>query len=228
LRPTSPRRSTGCATRFRAVADRAREGSPPIGVNTDKVTTIGREQMSGNNSGAATRLRRMAIVIVTMIAGVGTAVLVSAAVARTFTLNIAKDASVTNFNTHVTTKENIATNSAGLAVYTLTGDSKTHPECTMANGCLSVWPAVKVASAGKLSKASGIKGKLGVWRRDGFDQVTLGGHPLYTFKADTRHHATGEDITHFGGTWHVIKTSAGPSTTMTTGTTTTSPYQPGY
>lgn len=187
--------------------------------------------MSGHNSGGTTtRLRRLAIVIATAIVGVGVAVLVSVAVARTFTLNIAKNASVTNANTHVTTHANIVATSSGLAVYTLSGDSKTHPKCTKANGCLSVWPPVKVSSAGKLSKAAGIKGALGTWRRNGFIQVTLAGHPLYTFAADTQHHASGEDIIHFGGTWHVVKTSAdtGTSTTTTTGTTTTSPYPPGY
>jgi predicted lipoprotein with Yx(FWY)xxD motif len=187
--------------------------------------------MSGHNSGGiTTRLRRLAIVIATAIVGVGAAVLVSVAVARTFTLNIAKNASITNANTHVTTHANIVATSSGLAVYTLSGDTKAHPKCTSSNGCLSVWPPVKVSSARKLSKDAGIKGALGTWRRNGFTQVTLGGHPLYTFKPDTRHHATGEDITHFGGTWHVVKTSADSGTTMTptTGTTTTSPYPPGY
>jgi predicted lipoprotein with Yx(FWY)xxD motif len=186
--------------------------------------------MSGHNSGGVIRLRRVATAVVSMFAGLAVAVLVSAAVARTFTLNVAKGASVTNANTLVTTHENIVTNSAGLAVYTLSGDSRAHPKCTKANGCFAVWPPVRVVSAGKLSKAAGIKGRLGSWRRNGFIQVTLNGHPLYTFVQDKRHHATGEDITHFGGTWHVIKTSGGSSATTpttgttTTGTTTTTPY----
>ena len=186
--------------------------------------------MPAHKSGRVTRARRLAIVIATTIAGVGAAVLVSVAVARTFTLNIAKNASVTNAVSHATTHENIVANSSGLAVYTLSGDSKAHPKCTKSNGCFAVWPPVKVSSAGKLSKAAGIKGSLGTWRRNGFIQVTLAGHPLYTFAPDKRDHATGEDFTHFGGTWHVVKTSADPGTTMTptTGTTTTSPYPPGY
>lgn len=186
--------------------------------------------MPAHNSGRATRARRLAIVIATAIAGLGTAVLVSVAVARTFTLNIAKNASVTNAISHVTTHENIVANSSGLAVYTLSGDSRAHPKCTKANGCFSFWPPVKVSSVSKLSKASGIKGTLGTWRRDGFIQVTLAGHPLYTFSMDKKDHATGEGFVGFKGTWHVVKTSANPGTTMTTttGTTTTSPYPPGY
>jgi hypothetical protein len=76
---------------------------------------------------------------------------------------------------------------------------------------------VKVASARRLSKAPGINGKLGVWRRDGLLQVTLGGHPLYTFAGDSqRDAATGNGIHSFGGTWHVIKTTATGATTTPT------------
>jgi hypothetical protein len=64
--------------------------------------------------------------------------------------------------------------------------------------------------------------------------VTLAGHPLYTFIVDTKKNdATGEGIVHFGGTWHVIKssssskTSQSGSTTSTTSTMTTPSY-PGY
>jgi predicted lipoprotein with Yx(FWY)xxD motif len=183
--------------------------------------------MSGHTSGASVRLRRLAIVFAATLAGVGTAVLVSVAIARTFTLSVARNASVTNFMSHVTTHESIVVDSARLAVYTLSGDSKAHPKCTKANSCFQFWPPVRVSSARRLSNALGIKGRLGTWRRNGFIQVTLNGHPLYTFSMDRRGHATGEGIVGFKGTWHVIKTSAGStSMTMTTGTTTTSPYPP--
>jgi predicted lipoprotein with Yx(FWY)xxD motif len=72
-----------------------------------------------------------------------------------------------------TTKtENIVVDSRWLAVYTLTGDSKSHPKCTKANGCFSFWPPLTVSSAKKLSKAQGIKGRLGVWHL----QWVLPGH----------------------------------------------------
>jgi predicted lipoprotein with Yx(FWY)xxD motif len=127
--------------------------------------------------------------------------------------------------------ENVAT-SGGFAVYDLTGDSKQHAECTTSNSCQMFWPPVKVSSAKQLSKAPGIKGKLGVWRHDGLNQVTLNGHPLYRFAGDSsKRKATGEGIKSFGGTWHVIKASGssgggggggGTGTgTGTTGTTTT-------
>jgi hypothetical protein len=89
-----------------------------------------------------------------------------------------------------------------------------------------------------VTAAKGIKGKLGVLHRSGFFQVTLNGHPLYTFKLDNakKGNTTGEGIVSFGGTWHVIAVGSTTTNTNTmptnTGTTTTStnPYPgvPGY
>ena len=115
-------------------------------------------------------------------------------------LQVARSARVTD-QSGVTKHESIATTSRGFAVYELTADSSRHPECTQASGCFTVWPPVTVSSAKALSKATGVNGKLGVWHRNGFVQVTLGGHPLYRFAHDTqRHVATGEGIHGFGGT----------------------------
>jgi predicted lipoprotein with Yx(FWY)xxD motif len=118
-------------------------------------------------------------------------------------------------------------------VYTLSGDTTRHPKCTKASGCFSFWPPVTVSSAKSLTKAAGVKGKLGTFKRNGIIQVTLSGHPLYTFANDRkRAAATGEGVNGFGGIWHVVKESSGGQSTgstptMTTPTTTTSPY-PGY
>ncbi len=170
-------------------------------------------------------------------AGFVAAALVGVALAKTFTLNVAKNARVTN-QSGVTKTENIVVNSRGFAVYTLTGDSKAHPECTKGNGCFTFWPPLKVSSPKNVSKAPGIKGKLGVWHRNGFFQVTLAGHPLYRFAPDhQKDHATGEGIHSFGGTWHVVKAasssrsgtaSGGTTSTMTTTTSTTCLYPPCY
>ena len=167
---------------------------------------------------------RIAGSLVVAIAGFATAALIGVAGAKTFTLQVASNAKVVNAKTGASADESIAT-FRGFAVYLLTGDSKGHPECTKAGGCFRVWRPVTVSSAKKLSKAPGINGKLGVWRRDGVLQVTLGGHPLYRYAPDTHKRvATGEGIRSFGGTWHVIKTSNSTGTTtqtMTTGTSTT-------
>ncbi|MGP0053515.1 MAG: hypothetical protein ACLPZR_32385, partial [Solirubrobacteraceae bacterium] len=78
---------------------------------------------------------------------------------------------------------------------------------------------------GKATKASGVKGKLGTWHRDGFTQVTLNGHPLYTFSGDggKRGVATGNGLKGFGGTWGVLQEGQA----VTAGSTTTAPSSSG-
>jgi predicted lipoprotein with Yx(FWY)xxD motif len=182
------------------------------------------------------RLRRVHVaIVVAALAGLASAALVGLAVAKTLTLQTAKGASVTNSQSGSTKTEDIVVNSKGRAVYTLSGDTTTHQKCTKANGCFAFWPPVTVSSAKNLSKAAGVKGKLGTFKRSGITQVTLGGHPLYTFANDKKKdNATGEDISGFKGIWHVVK-DPGPSSdssttttsTSTMSTTPTSPY-PGY
>lgn len=171
----------------------------------------------------AARSRRLAVPIAAL-AGVTAAALVGVAVARTFTLQVAKNAKVMSV-TGTRTSESIVVNGHARAVYVLTGDSKRHPECTSKNGCFQFWPPVTVSSAKRLSKAPGIRGKLGLWHRNGFLQVTLAGHPVYTYAGDrSKRVATGEGIKTFGGTWHVIKpagTRSGSTNTSTPATTST-------
>jgi predicted lipoprotein with Yx(FWY)xxD motif len=103
-------------------------------------------------------------------------------------------------------KESVAVNSRGVTVYELAPESARHLVCT-SSACLSVWPPVK--ASGKLVKAAGVKGKLGTVARKGFKQVTLNGHPIYTFVEDggRRGKAEGDGINNFGGVWHVFKES---------------------
>jgi predicted lipoprotein with Yx(FWY)xxD motif len=99
--------------------------------------------------------------------------------------------------------EPIAVNSKGVTVYTLSGESTKHLECTT-RACFTAWPPVTVH--GKATMAAGVKGKLGTFKRNGFTQVTLNGHPLYTFEGDGNKAgvAHGNGIVAFGGTWHVV------------------------
>lgn len=192
------------------------------------------------NGGALSRLpRRRPSIAILMIAASGFALAAVAglAVAKSFTLGIAKNVSVKG------KKQSIVGDGKGLTVYDLSGESAHHALCTSANGCLRFWFPVTVASSkSRVTAAPGVKGKLGLWHRSGFFQVTLAGHPLYTFKLDnkTKGKTTGEGVVSFGGTWHVLKASAAtkgtnsPTTsTSTTGTgtgTTTTPclYPPCY
>jgi hypothetical protein len=74
---------------------------------------------------------------------------------------------------------------------------------------------------------------MGVWKRDGFLQVTLNGLPLYTYSGDLQQRkATGEGAASFGGTWHVrqagSKSTSPGTTTKTTPTVTTPCAYPPY
>ncbi|HTU96232.1 MAG TPA: hypothetical protein VMF14_10370 [Solirubrobacteraceae bacterium] len=183
------------------------------------------------------RLRRFHVaIVIAALAGLASAAMVGLAVAKTLTLQVAKGASVTNSETMSTQTEAIVVNTKGRAVYTLSGDTTKHPKCTKANGCFGFWPPVTVTSPKGLTKAAGVPGKLGVFKRNGIRQVTLGGHPLYTFSEDTKKaDATGEALASFHGIWHVVKDpsvgstmgNSGNTSSTSTSTTPTSPY-PGY
>ncbi len=100
--------------------------------------------------------------------------------------------------------ESVAVNGKGVTVYELSPETTRHLLCTSST-CLGAWPPVK--ATGKVTKAAGVSGKLGTFKRKGFTQVTLNGHPLYTFSEDAgkKGMATGEGLHGFGGVWHVFK-----------------------
>jgi len=146
--------------------------------------------------------------------------------AKSPSLKVAKNAVVSEAG-GATVRENIVVSAKGLAVYTLSGDSQQDPKCTKANGCFSAWHPV-TTTARKPAVGSGVSGKVAVWHRDGFEQLTLNGHPLYTFIGDKHaDSASGDGLMSFGGTWHVVKVAGAVhvvSTTTTTTTPTTSTY----
>lgn len=173
------------------------------------------------------RLRRHAALLLALASGAALALLTGLALAKTFTLDIAKSASVTSAATMQTVTEPIAVTAHGLATYTLTGDTVHHAKCTKANGCFKFWLPVTVASAkSKPTAAAGIKGTLGTKKLSSKSfQVTLNGHPVYTFVGDGKKKATatGEGVKGFGGTWHVVKGSRSTPMTGSDPTTTTTP-----
>jgi predicted lipoprotein with Yx(FWY)xxD motif len=149
----------------------------------------------------STGTRRAAI----LAAGLLATAVVGIAEAGTPTLQVGRGAKVTN-TSGATRTETIVVNVHRHAVYTLSGDSPRHAECTRASGCFSVWPPLTVTSARSLTRAAGVPGKPGIWRRNGFNQVTLAGHPLYRYAGDSSAlRANGEGIFGFGGYWHVVK-----------------------
>ena len=106
----------------------------------------------------------------------------------------------------------VVVDSRGVTLYTLSGESVSrvsHLKCVNSS-CFKVWPPLKTTASAKLTKASGVSGTLGKLRRvkGKFYQVTLDGHPLYTFAPDQRKKglAKAEGVKAFGGTWHVVAT----------------------
>ncbi len=155
------------------------------------------------------------------------AVLVLLALGAVSAVALAKGAKTTLRTTHNSTlAETIIVDSHGRTLYELRPETSHHLLCT-SNACFQFWPPLKVGSAhAKLTKATGIKGKLGILHRAGFFQATLNGLPLYRYSGDSAAgQANGQGIKTFGGTWHVV-TASSPKTS-TSSTTTGSTTMPG-
>jgi len=167
------------------------------------------------------RGKRLTVILTIGVSGFALAAVAGLAVAKSFTLHTANDVSVKGKT------ESIVVNGHGVTVYDLSGETTKHALCTKADGCFAFWFPVTVSSShAKVAKGPGVSGKVGTWHRNGFFQVTLGGHPLYTFKFDNnkKGNTSGEGIVSFGGTWHVLRASSqkSPNTTPSTTTTTMS------
>jgi predicted lipoprotein with Yx(FWY)xxD motif len=101
---------------------------------------------------------------------------------------------------------------AGKTLYTLTNASGAPVACT--GQCLTFWPPLLLPTgATTASGATGVTG-LGTVSAGGGTQVTENGAPLFHFSGDgAPGSANGEGISSFGGTWHVVKSSAKPVAT---------------
>jgi predicted lipoprotein with Yx(FWY)xxD motif len=192
--------------------------------------------------------RRSAAILLAGIAGVAVLVVASIAVAKSFTLKVAKNVHVTNTPTKafrvkaVDTHEAVAVGPSGFAVYTFQGETTHHIICqkttSAKTNCWAFWPPVSPSGSGAPTKQSGIKGKLGTFKNHGTTQLTLNGQPLYYFTPDisakNKHQATGDELKTFGSIWHIVKAAGGQSASGS-GTssgqmpsTPTNPYPNGY
>jgi predicted lipoprotein with Yx(FWY)xxD motif len=201
-----------------------------------------------SSSSTAARRRRLPISIVIAVALLAAGATAGLALAKSFTLKVSKNVHVTNDPTKafrvkaVNVHEAVAVGPTGYAVYTFQGETTHHIICKKTNNpntnCWGFWPPVSSSSgsAKGISKAPGIKGKLGSFRNHGVLQLTLHGQPLYYFTPDIQAHnkkqATGDELKTFGSIWHVVK-AAGPVThaaapqmpaSSSTSTTSTTPY----
>ena len=94
----------------------------------------------------------------------------------------------------------ILVNSRGFTVYAFTKDTRNRDNCGSA--CLRFWPPV--ATAGRPIAGPGVRSSLiGTIRlKNGVEQVTYAGHPLYTYSQDTRPAETKYiNLLQFGGFW---------------------------
>ena len=191
--------------------------------------------------------RRSLALLLACAAGVALLAVAALAVAKSFTLKVAKNVHVTNTPTAqfavkpVDTHEAVAIGPLGWPVYTFQGETTHHIICkktaSKATNCWGFWPPVTPKGGGAVSKQSGISGTLGTFKNHGVTQLTLHGQPLYYFQPDIGHkgEAFGDELKTFGSIWHIVKAAGGQSAagsgsgtgTMSTGTT-TNPYPPGY
>jgi predicted lipoprotein with Yx(FWY)xxD motif len=193
----------------------------------------------------AGRPRRSATALAAVIGAVAL-VMAGLAVAKSFTLKVARNVHVTNTPTAmfrvkaVDTHEAVAVGPSGYAVYTFQGETTHHIICkktnSMATNCWGFWPPVSPSGAGAVTKQSGISGKLGTFKNHGVTQLTLNGQPLYYFTPDimgkNKHQATGDELKTFGSIWHIVKASgaakAGGAPTPAPTPTTPNPYPNGW
>lgn len=136
-----------------------------------------------------------------------------AALTATAAVAIAKTGPTVKAVRNATIGKTIVVDAKGMTLYRLQGETKAHMLCTSST-CVGVWKPLTVRSATtKVRAGKGVKGKLAVFKRpDGKFQVTLRGIPVYDFIGDSaKGKATGEGITSFGGTWHVVAAKASSS-----------------
>jgi predicted lipoprotein with Yx(FWY)xxD motif len=94
----------------------------------------------------------------------------------------------------------VLTNGHGFTLYWFAPDTPARSACNGA--CAQYWPPV----TGRPAAGPGVTGRLGaITRSDGSTQATYGGHPLYTYVADTGPgQANGNNLKLNGGLWHEV------------------------
>jgi predicted lipoprotein with Yx(FWY)xxD motif len=99
----------------------------------------------------------------------------------------------------------ILVNGRGFTLYAFTKDSRNHEACQSISGCLSLWPVVSGGARPNLGP--GLKrSKVGtITLKGGKKQLMYGGHPLYTYAADSGPGQTFYvNFLQFGGRWPAV------------------------
>jgi predicted lipoprotein with Yx(FWY)xxD motif len=115
----------------------------------------------------------------------------------------------------------------GRTVYVFANDKANASTC--AGACAAVWPAVP-APAILPTSLPGVTGTLGMTARsDGGHQLTVAGHPVYTFSGDSVPGQTnGQGVNLNGGLWTVVSPSGAPDANPTPAGGTTPAPGPRY
>ncbi|MGZ4507574.1 MAG: COG4315 family predicted lipoprotein [Blastococcus sp.] len=90
----------------------------------------------------------------------------------------------TALKTASTSLGTVVVDSSGRTVYFFDKDTANSGKSACSGGCAGLWPAV---SASGTPAVTGVTAKVGtITRSDGTKQVTLDGHPIYTYSGDSK------------------------------------------
>jgi predicted lipoprotein with Yx(FWY)xxD motif len=105
----------------------------------------------------------------------------------------------------------ILVDGTGRTIYDFARDTGTMSTCD--GSCQSIWPPV-AAPAALPASLPGVSGQLGeTTRGDGSRQLTIAGHPVYTYAGDKAPgDAKGQGIRLNGGVWNVVSPAGLPVT----------------
>lgn len=132
------------------------------------------------------------------------ATLAVAAVAAAVAGPAAARTSRTTLKLKKTSVGTILVNGRGFTLYAFTKDRRNRNACAGISGCPAVWPVVSGATRPMLGP--GVKRSLvGTITVKGKKQLTYGGHPLYTYVADSGPGQTFYvNVMQFGGRWPAV------------------------
>jgi predicted lipoprotein with Yx(FWY)xxD motif len=121
----------------------------------------------------------------------------------------------------------ILVDGSGRTVYEFANDTNGTSACTGA--CAANWPPVAAPSPLPTS-LPGVTGQLAtITREDGSSQLTVAGHPLYTFAGDTAPGQTnGQGKTLDGGLWTVASAAGAPVANASPAAASSAPLAPSY
>ena len=136
---------------------------------------------------------------VAMIAAIGTGAAMAATSATHSTAPVVKTVASAKFGT-------VLVNAHGRTLYRYTLDSKRVNRCTSNATCAKYWPQLLVKAGVKPTAGAGLKASLlgTINAKNGMQQVTYAGFPLYMFAGDTK--AGQVNGQGFEKEWYVVNT----------------------